>query len=485
MGPPRAVGRGRARRTRRAHRRRVGRRPCGGARTRGRRPRRHVRTPHRRAGACPRRGAAGPRRGGWTPTTACGWSTARTSAPTAEGSLGHPGDVAAGDVRVRAPAPVRPRAGHRRHGPVLRRGPGRHRRGGPGRRPARLHAPLGRRAPQHAGAWRAPARRCSSPTWPRSPSAIRIGSGGVMLPNHAPLVVAEQFAMLEALHPGRIDLGIGRAPGTDQQTALALRRDPPRSRPRTSRSTCSTCSACSATSGSAGGLAERFVATPAARTAPQVVLLGSSGFSAQLAGALGLPFDFAHHFGTHAQAAVELYRDSFRPSPALEPAVHDGHRERADRRHRRGGAAAGPARAADDAGHPHQPAAGRAEPGRGGGRPGAGRGRGHADELDRRGARRARSRSCAGSPRTPARTRSWSRPAPTARPSGCAAWNCSPAAGACRRRRGAPPPEPPTLPASCAHRGGSWLTAAGAPGRPPMISSADHRRRSRQRPRWR
>jgi luciferase family oxidoreductase group 1 len=66
---------------------------------------------------------------------------------------------------------------------------------------------------------------------------IRVGSGGVMLPNHAPLVVAEQFALLEALHPGRIDLGIGRAPGTDQQTALALRRDPRRSRPRTSRRT--------------------------------------------------------------------------------------------------------------------------------------------------------------------------------------------------------------------------------------------------------
>jgi luciferase family oxidoreductase group 1 len=148
---------------------------------------------------------------------------------------------------------------------------------------------------------------------------IRIGSGGVMLPNHAPLVVAEQFAILEALHPGRIDLGIGRAPGTDQQTAAALRRDPAAlsaddfpqhlidllglfGDPRVE-----------------GGLAERFRATPAAESAPQVVLLGSSGFSAQLAGHLGLPFAFAHHFGgPNVLTAVGLYRDTFRPSPVLE-----------------------------------------------------------------------------------------------------------------------------------------------------------------------
>ncbi|WP_233517400.1 MsnO8 family LLM class oxidoreductase [Geodermatophilus marinus] len=147
----------------------------------------------------------------------------------------------------------------------------------------------------------------------------RIGSGGVMLPNHAPLVVAEQFALLEALHPGRIDLGIGRAPGTDAHTALALRRDPAAlsaddfpqhlldllgllGDPRVE-----------------GGLAERFRATPAAVSAPQVVLLGSSGFSAQLAGQLGLPFAFAHHFGgPHTVTAVGLYRDSFRLSPVLE-----------------------------------------------------------------------------------------------------------------------------------------------------------------------
>ncbi|MGY1659946.1 LLM class flavin-dependent oxidoreductase [Geodermatophilus sp. SYSU D00705] len=148
---------------------------------------------------------------------------------------------------------------------------------------------------------------------------IRVGSGGVMLPNHAPLVVAEQFAVLEALHPGRIDLGIGRAPGTDQQTAAALRRDPAAlsaddfpqhlidllglfGDPRVE-----------------GGLAERFRATPAAESAPAVVLLGSSSFSAQLAGHLGVPFAFAHHFGgPNVLTAVGLYRETFRSSPVLE-----------------------------------------------------------------------------------------------------------------------------------------------------------------------
>ena len=146
---------------------------------------------------------------------------------------------------------------------------------------------------------------------------IRIGSGGVMLPNHAPLVVAEQFAMLEALHPGRIDLGIGRAPGTDQQTALALRRDPAALSAEDFPQHLLDLLGLLGDERVDGGLAERFVATPVARTAPEVVLLGSSGFSAQLAGALGLPFNYAHHFGTHAQAAVELYRESFRPSRIL------------------------------------------------------------------------------------------------------------------------------------------------------------------------
>jgi luciferase family oxidoreductase group 1 len=148
---------------------------------------------------------------------------------------------------------------------------------------------------------------------------IRVGSGGVMLPNHAPLVVAEQFALLEALHPDRIDLGIGRAPGTDQQTALALRRDPAALSAEDFPQHLLDLLGLFGDERVEGGLADRFSATPAATSAPAVLLLGSSGFSAQLAGALGLPFAFAHHFGgPHTVEAVQLYRDSFRPSPVLE-----------------------------------------------------------------------------------------------------------------------------------------------------------------------
>ncbi|MGW4498385.1 LLM class flavin-dependent oxidoreductase [Micromonospora sp. NPDC004336] len=141
-------------------------------------------------------------------------------------------------------------------------------------------------------------------------STIRLGSGGVMLPNHAPLVVAEQFGTLDALHPGRIDLGIGRAPGTDQVTALALRR---------------TMEGLSA-EGFPRELADLMnyftgerpgpiTATPGRGQQPAVWLLGSSGFSAQLAGMLGLPFSFAHHFSSqHTLPALALYRQSFRPS---------------------------------------------------------------------------------------------------------------------------------------------------------------------------
>ena len=148
---------------------------------------------------------------------------------------------------------------------------------------------------------------------------IKVGSGGVMLPNHAPLVVAEQFALLEALHPGRIDLGIGRAPGTDAQTAIALRRDPAALSAEDFPQHLLDLLGLFGDERVEGGLAERFTATPAPSSAPTVVLLGSSGFSAQLSGALGLPFAFAHHFGgPHTVEAVQLYRDSFRPSPVLE-----------------------------------------------------------------------------------------------------------------------------------------------------------------------
>jgi luciferase family oxidoreductase group 1 len=145
-------------------------------------------------------------------------------------------------------------------------------------------------------------------------STIRVGSGGVMLPNHAPLVVAEQFGTLEALHPGRIDLGIGRAPGTDQMTALALRR---------------TMEGLSAEAFPqelqdlmgyfAGDPRQRIIATPGRGDMPAIWLLGSSGFSAQLAGLLGLPFSFAHHFSAaNTDAALELYRKHFRPSQWLD-----------------------------------------------------------------------------------------------------------------------------------------------------------------------
>ncbi|HEU5473398.1 MAG TPA: LLM class flavin-dependent oxidoreductase [Actinophytocola sp.] len=140
-------------------------------------------------------------------------------------------------------------------------------------------------------------------------SRIRVGAGGVMLPNHSPLVVAEQFGTLEALHPGRIDLGIGRAPGTDQRTALALRR---------------TMAGLSADGfprelaeliGYFEGEVDGIVATPGRGDEPAIWLLGSSGFSAELAGLLGLPFSFAHHFSArNTVPALELYRRSFRPS---------------------------------------------------------------------------------------------------------------------------------------------------------------------------
>ena len=148
-------------------------------------------------------------------------------------------------------------------------------------------------------------------------STIRVGSGGIMLPNHSPLVVAEQFGTLEALFPRRIDLGLGRAPGTDMSTAQALRRD-------------------------AAGAAEQFPddvrelqayfagthprrirAVPGTGLDVPIWLLGSSLFSAQLAASLGLPFAFASHFAPDLLfAAIEVYRREFRPSAHLtEPYV--------------------------------------------------------------------------------------------------------------------------------------------------------------------
>ena len=146
---------------------------------------------------------------------------------------------------------------------------------------------------------------------------MRIGSGGVMLPNHAPLMVAERFKVLEALYPGRIDLGLGRAPGTDPVTSYMLRQG----------------------IGEEDDFLERFQelmlletrgfpeghpfhkvqAMPSGVPLPPIFLLGSSDYSAQLAGQIGAAFAFAHHFATFdAVEAMKLYRDNFRPSHSHE-----------------------------------------------------------------------------------------------------------------------------------------------------------------------
>ncbi|WP_241827708.1 LLM class flavin-dependent oxidoreductase [Actinopolymorpha singaporensis] len=149
--------------------------------------------------------------------------------------------------------------------------------------------------------------------------SIRVGSGGVMLPNHPPLVVAEQFAMLEALSPGRIDLGIGRAPGTDPATAAALRRTKEGLGAEDFPQELADLLDLLGIGEGGGRLAlRRMSATPVATSAPDVWLLGSSGYSAQVAGMLGLPFAFAHHFSAaNTLPAMELYRSTFRPSARL------------------------------------------------------------------------------------------------------------------------------------------------------------------------
>jgi luciferase family oxidoreductase group 1 len=148
---------------------------------------------------------------------------------------------------------------------------------------------------------------------------IRVGSGGVMLPNHASLVVAEQFAMLEALHPGRIDLGIGRAPGTDPRTAAALRRSAEALWPDDFPRDLLDLMGLLGDARTAEGLWRQFSATPVASSSPEIVLLGSSDYSARLAGMLGLPFAFAHHFDMGGTLdAAGIYRDSFEASAILE-----------------------------------------------------------------------------------------------------------------------------------------------------------------------
>lgn len=145
-------------------------------------------------------------------------------------------------------------------------------------------------------------------------STIRVGSGGVMLPNHAPLIIAEQFGTLAALYPGRIDLGLGRAPGTDQLTARALRRHLTGGADTFPQDVVELQSYFqSATS------AQPVRAVPGAGLDVPIWLLGSSLFSAQLAAALGLPFAFASHFAPAAMLqAIEIYRANFKPSAQLQ-----------------------------------------------------------------------------------------------------------------------------------------------------------------------
>ncbi|MER7082180.1 luciferase family oxidoreductase, group 1 [Saccharopolyspora kobensis] len=142
---------------------------------------------------------------------------------------------------------------------------------------------------------------------------IRVGSGGVLLPNHAPLIVAEQFGTLEALHPGRIDLGLGRAPGGPPRAAAAVRG---------ARTSAPFAELLHELLGYFEPAAEAVTAVPAVGNRPQVWVLGSGTASAELAGATGLPYAFAHHLNPGGLDAVQLYRDSFRPSPvAAEPQV--------------------------------------------------------------------------------------------------------------------------------------------------------------------
>jgi luciferase family oxidoreductase group 1 len=149
-------------------------------------------------------------------------------------------------------------------------------------------------------------------------SAIRVGSGGVMLPNHPPLTVAEQFGTLEALHPGRIDLGIGRAPGTDRETARALRRS---ADGRPAADFARQVAELRAYFASQDDNPTRIRAIPAEGNEPALWLLGSTGYSAELAGRLGLPFAFAYHLSAasaaNARPALALYRQAFTPSATL------------------------------------------------------------------------------------------------------------------------------------------------------------------------
>ena len=144
-------------------------------------------------------------------------------------------------------------------------------------------------------------------------STIRVGAGGIMLPNHAPLVIAEQFGTLEALHPGRIDLGLGRAPGSDQTTARALRRNLASDADQFPQDVLELQDYLS------DQPRQRVLAVPGQGAKVPLWILGSSTFGAQLAAHLGLPFAFASHFAPQMMMqALELYRGNFRPSAQLD-----------------------------------------------------------------------------------------------------------------------------------------------------------------------
>jgi luciferase family oxidoreductase group 1 len=144
-------------------------------------------------------------------------------------------------------------------------------------------------------------------------NTIRVGAGGIMLPNHSPLIIAEQFGTLDALFPGRIDLGVGRAPGTDQRTMLALRRDP------TSADTFP--QDVLELQALLGPLqpGQTIQAVPGTNSNVPIWILGSSLFGAQLAAMLGLPYAFASHFAPNALfQALQVYRERFQPSAQLD-----------------------------------------------------------------------------------------------------------------------------------------------------------------------
>ena len=143
--------------------------------------------------------------------------------------------------------------------------------------------------------------------------SIRVGAGGIMLPNHSPMVIAEQFGTLESLYPGRIDLGLGRAPGTDRQTMQALRVDP-----RASEQFPQDVLELRALLGPLQP-GQTIQAVPGSNTNVPLWILGSSLFGAQLAAMLGLPFAFASHFAPdHLMQALEIYRAKFEPSAQLQ-----------------------------------------------------------------------------------------------------------------------------------------------------------------------